>query len=56
MPNHNFDPNTYTRRNSHRLPSYDYRSNGAYFITVCTEDRQRVLKIPSISTALLETW
>ena len=56
MANRDIDPNTYTRRNSHRLPSYDYRSNGAYFVTVCTEDRQRVLEIPSIHTALLETW
>jgi putative transposase len=51
-----FDPNTYTRRNSHRLPSYDYRSSGAYFITICTEKRQRVLEIPSIHTTLLGHW
>ena len=38
---HSFDPKTYTRRNSHRLPSYDYRSSGAYFITICPEKRQR---------------
>ena len=56
MTQRNSDPNTYTRRNSHRLPSYDYRSNGAYFITICTEKRQRVLEIPSIHIALLGHW
>src|SRR3989441_3215320 len=56
MDHHSFDPKTYTRRNSNRLPSYDYRSSGAYFITICTEKRQRVLEIPLIRTALLEKW
>ncbi len=56
MNNHDIDPKTYTRRNSHRLPSYDYRSSGAYFITICTQDRQRVLEIPAMHMALLKTW
>ena len=56
MNHRSFDPKTYTRRNSNRLPSYDYRSSGAYFHTICTEKRQRVLKIPIIRTALLEKW
>ena len=56
MDHRSFDPKTYTRRNSNRLPSYDYRSSGAYFITICTEKRQQVLEIPLIRTALLETW
>ena len=56
MPNRNPDPNTYTRRNTHRLPSYDYRANGAYFLTICRQDRQRVLDIPSLRSAVLETW
>jgi len=56
MDHRSFDPKTYTRRNSTRLRSYDYRSSGAYFITICTEKRQRVLEIPSIHTALLEKW
>ena len=56
MAYRDIDPKTYTRRNSHRLPSYDYRSSGAYFITICTQDRQRVLEIPALHTALLETW
>src|SRR5438876_152661 len=57
MMNHRgFDPKTYTRRNSNRLPSHDYRSSGAYFVTICTHKRQRVLEIPIIHTALLEKW
>ncbi len=56
MNNRSFDPKTYTRRNSNRLPFYDYRSSGAYFITICTEKRQRVLEIPVIRSSLLERW
>ena len=52
----NIDPKIYTRRNSNRLPSYDYRSSGAYFITICTEKRQQVLEIPLIRTTLQEKW
>lgn len=26
-----------------RLPNYDYSTNGAYFITICTESRKRIL-------------
>lgn len=28
------------RTTSHRLKNYDYSSNGAYFITICTKNRQ----------------
>jgi putative transposase len=56
MDDPSFDPKTYTRRNSSRLASYDYRSGGAYFITICTEKRQRVLDIPIMRTAVLENW
>jgi putative transposase len=51
-----FNPEIYTRRSSNRLPFYDYRSSGAYFITVCTEDRQHVFEIDSLRAALLATW
>jgi putative transposase len=33
-----FDPNRHHRR-SIRLPGYDYRSAGAYFVTFCTHQR-----------------
>ena len=56
MDDRSFDPKTYTRRNSNRLTSYDYRSSGAYFITICTEKRQRVLEIPIMHTAVREKW
>ena len=38
-PNVKFDPNTHRRR-SIRLPDFDYAQPGAYFVTVCTRDRQ----------------
>ena len=56
MNHQKFNPETYTRRNTNRLPTYNYRSNGAYFITICTEKRQPVLEIPIIRTAVLEQW
>lgn len=31
------------RKNSLRLPQYDYSSDGAYFITVCVKDRKQLL-------------
>ena len=30
------------RRKQHRLEKYDYASEGAYFITVCTKDRENL--------------
>ncbi len=56
MNQRSFDPKTHTRRNSNRLACYDYRSSGAYFVTICTDKRQRVLEIPSIHAALLKQW
>ena len=26
-----------------RYPEYDYSQNGAYFITICTQDRRKIL-------------
>jgi REP element-mobilizing transposase RayT len=34
-----YDPNKHHRR-SIRLPGYDYAAAGAYFVTVCTQNRQ----------------
>ena len=31
------------QRKQNRLSSYDYSTNGAYFVTICTHDRQKVL-------------
>ena len=30
------------KRKQNRLQEYDYNSNGAYFITICTEDRKHL--------------
>ena len=30
-------------RKPNRLPDYDYSQNGAYFVTICTQDRKRIL-------------
>ena len=34
--------NKYPKRKRNRLKDYDYSSNGAYFITICTKDRKNV--------------
>ncbi len=34
---------TFEKRKQLRLENFDYSSNGAYFITVCTRDRRRIL-------------
>ena len=31
------------KRKSTRLKSFDYSSAGAYFVTICTKDRKRIL-------------
>ena len=31
------------KRKANRLPTYDYAQNGAYFITICTRERQQIL-------------
>ena len=30
-------------RKPNRLIEYDYRTNGAYFVTICTQDRKKIL-------------
>lgn len=30
-------------RKPNRLPDYDYNANGAYFITICTQNRRKIL-------------
>ena len=37
-----YDPRKHHRRST-RLPGYDYRQPGAYFVTICTRDRVCVL-------------
>lgn len=31
------------QRKLNRIPKYDYSTNGAYFVTICTQDRKHIL-------------
>lgn len=33
----------FSQRKPNRIEHYDYSQNGAYFITICTQDRRRIL-------------
>ena len=33
----------FTERKQNRIPEYDYGENGAYFVTICTYDREKTL-------------
>jgi REP-associated tyrosine transposase len=55
MKEHRFDP-TIHHRQSMRLPTHNYASNGAYFITICLEEPQPLLKNPELRTTMEETW
>ena len=37
-------------RNQNRLPDYDYSQSGAYFVTICTQDRKKILSKISVGT------
>ena len=39
-------------RKYNRIAQYSYSQNGAYFITICTRDRQRILSNISVGTPL----
>ena len=36
--------NELPQRKRNRLPGYDYRQNGAYFITICAKDRHEIFE------------
>ena len=40
------------QRRTNRLDYYDYSQNGAYFITICTQDRKKVLSKIAVGTPL----
>ncbi len=58
-----YDPNVHHRR-SIRLSGYDYAQHGAYFVTVCTHDRQCLLgavvdggmELNDLGRIVRETW
>ena len=39
-------------RKQQRLPDYDYRAEGAYFITICTKNRHGILSRVSVGTSI----
>jgi len=39
-----------------RLDSHDYASTGAYFVTICTYQRQRLFEHPDLCRILEEQW
>jgi len=43
-------------RQSYRLPSFDYRQAGAYFLTICTFGRACILEDHAIRLALERSW
>lgn len=50
-----YDPQILHRR-SIRLPAWDYRERGAYFVTICTHERRCTLSNPGIRSIVLEAW
>lgn len=51
-------------RKPNRLREYDYSTNGAYFVTICTQDRKKILSdivgdgfpVPKPYGAVAEEW
>ena len=44
----------YPERKPNRLSDYDYSTNGAYFITICTQSRKRILSRITVGTGVLD--
>ena len=40
------------QRKPNRITDYDYSQNGAYFVTLCTQDRKKMLSAISVGTPL----
>ena len=50
-----YDPQVHDRR-SIRLPGYDYSQPGAYFVTICTHNRDLLLRTEPVQEAVRSTW
>lgn len=50
-----YNPEKHHRR-SIRLKGYDYSQPGAYFVTICSWQRQTLFDSPALRTILVETW
>lgn len=44
------------RRHSLRLPEYDYRAPGAYFLTICTFSRAHLFEDPMLCELVRAAW
>ena len=53
--NMKYDPTKHHRR-SIRLKGYDYHNAGAYFVTICTKNRECVLDDLIVKSILLDVW
>ncbi len=50
-----YDPTKHHRR-SIRLKGYDYHNAGAYFVTICTKNRECVLDDPIVNAIIHNVW
>ncbi len=50
-----YNPTVHHRR-SIRLPNYDYRTVGAYFVTICTFERECFLADPELARIVGLSW
>ena len=50
-----YNPDTY-HRHSVRHPTHDYRSTGAYFVTIRAAQPEPVFDIPKLRAIVQETW
>jgi REP element-mobilizing transposase RayT len=55
MTENGFDPERH-HRHQFRLREYDYTNVGAYFVTVCTKDKQLFFENESIKTIAQKCW
>jgi REP element-mobilizing transposase RayT len=50
-----YDPTKHHRR-SIRLKGYDYHNAGAYFVTICTKNRECILNDPNLDGIINTVW
>lgn len=50
-----YDPTKHHRR-SIRLKGYDYHNAGAYFVTICTKNRECILDDPIVNAIVHDVW
>ena len=50
-----YNSDQFTRK-SLRLPTRDYASAGAYFVTICAEQDEPIFDAPELRTILEDTW